>query len=157
MLTESFVAAVAGSEKPTAPSAVFKDAGIFLYNFQPTPLLKATFKKSSANTNCLAISPTHVFTAQTDKSVIHVYSRERGNQEAIVPFPERISCLTLITSGNAGVDVLACGTEKGRLILWEAGLTLFDAIACLILHVAIDRTAGVDPSIALTADILHYC
>lgn len=63
--------------------------------------------------NCVAVNDTHIFAAQHEKAYVHVYSRQRGNQEAFVAFPERIRCLTL-----AG-DVLVCGTAEGRLMLWE--------------------------------------
>ena len=64
--------------------------------------------------NALAVSPTHIFAAQADKAVVHVYSRERGNQESLVSFPERVHALALIGDG-----VLALGTAEGRVILWE--------------------------------------
>lgn len=55
-----------------------------------------------------------MFAAQADKAVVHVYSRDRGNQEALVSFLERIHSLTMI-----GETVLVLGTAEGRLILWE--------------------------------------
>ena len=64
MLIEKFVASVASPEK-TVPNSVYKDAGIFIHEFQPVAGLKATFKKSSTKQNCLAITPTHIFAAQT--------------------------------------------------------------------------------------------
>ena len=64
--------------------------------------------------NALAASSTHIFAAQADKAVVHVYSRERGNQEALVSFPERIHSLALIGEG-----VLVLGSAEGRVILWE--------------------------------------
>lgn len=67
--------------------------------------------------NGLAVSPTHIFSAQAEKAVVHVYSREKGNQEALVPFPERIRSIAV--AGAKYGDVLVLGTEGGRLILWE--------------------------------------
>ena len=64
--------------------------------------------------NSLVASSTHIFAAQADKAVVHVYSRERGNQEALVSFPERIHSLAL-----AGDGTLVLGTAEGRIILWE--------------------------------------
>ena len=64
--------------------------------------------------NALAASSTHIFAAQADKAVVHVYSRERGNQEALISFPERIHSLALIGEG-----VLVLGSAEGRVILWE--------------------------------------
>ncbi|KAI7331129.1 WD40 repeat-like protein, partial [Hortaea werneckii] len=41
--------------------------------------------------------------------------REKGNQEAIIPFTERITCLTL----SREETVLVLGTAEGRCFLWE--------------------------------------
>ena len=115
MLKESFVAATSTPEKS---SHALKDLGIHLHEFQPLPAQTSSFKKSSAQPNCLAVSASHVFTAQAEKAVIHVYSRENGNQEAVVPFPERVRSIAL--AGDAdGAGVLVLGTEGGRVILWE--------------------------------------
>ena len=56
-----------------------------------------------------------MFAAQADKAVVHVYSREKGNQEATVPFPERITCITLACDDS----VLVLGTAEGRIFWWE--------------------------------------
>lgn len=114
MLTESFIASTLNPEKPSNNVI----AGVHCYDLQPLPGLKSTFKKSSTNTNCLAVSPTHVFAAQADKAVIHVYSRERNNQEAVVPFPEKIHSIALAGESD-GAEMLVLGTEGGRVILWE--------------------------------------
>jgi pre-rRNA-processing protein IPI3 len=115
MLSESFVASTLSSAK--TPTATLRDVGICLQEFQPSPQLRSTFKKSSTTTNCLAVTPSHIFSAQADKAVVHVYSREKGNQEALVPFPERIRSIAV--AGAKYGDVLVLGTEGGRLILWE--------------------------------------
>ena len=71
------------------------------------------------------MSKSHIFAAQAEKAAIHVYSRERGNLEALVPFTERISCITFSGSDSGGgVGVLIIGTEGGRLILWEVRLVM---------------------------------
>lgn len=116
MLSQSLIAAVLGSTK-TQTSSTLKDVGICVQELHPAPALRATFKKSSTPPNGLAITPTHIFAAQAEKSVIHVYSRLRGNQEATIPFPERIRSLA-VAGGHNG-EVLILGTEGGRLILWE--------------------------------------
>ncbi|KAL8944264.1 MAG: hypothetical protein Q9216_000559 [Gyalolechia sp. 2 TL-2023] len=117
MLTESFVASTwAVEEKVNATTA--KDVGVYIHDYQPNPSLKSSFRKSSTQANCLAVNATHVFAAQGEKSVIHVYSRERGNQEAVVPFQEKITCLTLAGRYH-GAGTLALGTQEGRLLLWE--------------------------------------
>jgi pre-rRNA-processing protein IPI3 len=115
MISESFIAATLSSAK--TPTATLRDVGICVHEFQPAPQLRSTFKKSSTTPNCLAVSPSHIFAAQADKAVVHVYSREKGNQEALVPFPERIRSIAVVGAKHG--DVLVLGTEGGRLILWE--------------------------------------
>ncbi|KAL4863761.1 hypothetical protein BDV12DRAFT_177046 [Aspergillus spectabilis] len=116
MLSESFIASTLASAK-TPASASLRDVGICLHELQPSTTLRSTFKKSSTAPNCLAVSPSHVFAAQSEKAIVHVYSREKGNQEATVPFPERIRSIAVAGSKNGDIAVL--GTEGGRLILWE--------------------------------------
>lgn len=115
MLSETFVASTLSSAK--SPTASLRDVGVCVHELQPSSILRSTFKKSSTLTNCLAVSPSHIFTAQADKAVIHVYNREKGNQEGVVPFPERIRSIA-VAGGKYG-DVLVLGTEGGRLIVWE--------------------------------------
>ena len=123
MLCESFVASVLYSGKPPSTSSALKDAAIHFFEHRPLPSLKSSFKKSSTKPNCLAISASHVFAAQSDKAVIQVYSRERGNQELFVPLQEKASSLALV--GNLqDASILAIGTEGGRLLLWEVGYPL---------------------------------
>ncbi|KAG6000066.1 hypothetical protein E4U54_001565 [Claviceps lovelessii] len=112
MLSEEVFSSVCGPPV-AANTAVSKDVGIYGHALTPSWAVKSTFKKSSAPPHCLAISRAHIFAAQDQKAHVHVYSRLRGNQEALVAFPERIRSLTL-----AG-DVLVLGTSEGRLILWE--------------------------------------
>ena len=114
MLTESFITSTLNPENPS--NSII--AGIHLYDFQPLSALKFTYKKSLTNANCLAVSQSHIFAAQADKAVVHVYSRERNNQEAVVPFPEKIHSLAL-AGGSDGGGTLTLGTEGGRVILWE--------------------------------------
>ena len=123
MLSECFVASTLTSAK-TPASATLRDVGICVQEFQPAPALRSTFKKSSTARNCLAVSPSHVFAAQSEKAIVHVYSREKGNQEATVPFPERIRSLAV--AGGKNGDILVLGTEGGRLILWEVGFCFLD-------------------------------
>ena len=114
MLTETLIAATKNPEKSSNNTIT----GIHFHELQPLPSLKSTFKKNSVNTNCLAISASHVFAAQSDKAVVHVYNRGKNNQEALVPFPEKIQCLTL-AGEQTGAGFLILGTDGGRLILWE--------------------------------------
>ena len=107
MLTEQFISSVG------VPAT--KDAGIFVHEFQPIQCQRALFKKSTTPPNCLAVSKNHVFAAQAGKGVVNVYSREKGNQEAVVPFPEHITSLALACDDS----VLVLGTVEGRIFLWE--------------------------------------
>ncbi|KIV99489.1 uncharacterized protein PV09_08795 [Verruconis gallopava] len=113
MLTERFVAAIQSPTNITVPGS--KDAGIFLHELRPLPGLQQTFKRSVSAPNCVAVSETHIFAAQSEKATVHVYNREKGYHEATVPFNEKITCLTLAASGL----VLLLGTEGGRVIAWE--------------------------------------
>ncbi|KAF2502543.1 WD40 repeat-like protein [Lophium mytilinum] len=113
MLTEQFVAAIAAPSRPN--TGVTRDVGIFVHEFQPMAAQRAAFKKSAAPRNCIAVSATHIFAAQADKAVVHVYSREKGNQELLVPFQERIHSLALAAEDS----VLLLGTEGGRILVWE--------------------------------------
>lgn len=113
MLTEHFVASIAAQTK--ANTGVTKDAAIFVHELQPLPAQRHVFKKSATAPNGLAVSSSHVFAAQADKAVVHVYSRDKGNQEAIVPFPERIHSIALAAADS----VLLLGTESGRVLAWE--------------------------------------
>jgi len=116
MLTESFIAATE-TVKPSAAhlSSNLKDVGIFLHEYQPQCMIRQGFKKSSVAKNCLVSSSTHVFAAQAGKAVVNVYSIEKGNQEATVPFPQKISSLTY--AEKAAIVIL--GTQDGKLMLWE--------------------------------------
>ncbi|KAI0913499.1 WD40-repeat-containing domain protein [Ustulina deusta] len=112
MLTESYFVSVSGP--PLANNtAIPKDAGIYEHTLHPTHATSAILKKSSVPGGGLALSDTHVFAAQQDKSTVHVYVRPKGNQEAVANFPERIRSIAL--SGH----VLFLGTQEGRVIVWE--------------------------------------
>jgi pre-rRNA-processing protein IPI3 len=116
MLTESFIAATLAANKPSQHlSAALKDVGIFLHELQPQTALRHGFRKSSTKPQCAAVSRSHIFAAQSEKAVINVYNREKGNQEATVPFPEKIRSIIYAS----GPEVLILGTEDGKLILWE--------------------------------------
>lgn len=112
MLTQEVISAICG-QPIAANTAIQRDVGIYTHSLTPSHSVKASFKKSSTPVNCLAVNHTHVFTAQDQKAHVHVYSRLRGNQEALVPFPEKIRSIAL-----AG-DVLVVGSVEGRLFLWE--------------------------------------
>ncbi|KAK6522071.1 Pre-rRNA-processing protein ipi3 [Arthrobotrys megalospora] len=75
----------------------------------------STFKKSCTPPNSLAISPTHIFAAQSDKSVLNVYNRSKNSLETTIPLPEQLTAVTC--SHNGGV--VAMGTSSGRVNIWE--------------------------------------
>lgn len=127
MLSESFVASFLTSNNQQISPAL-KDVGICLHEFQPAQSLRLALKKSSTDSNCLAVGSSHIFASQAGKAVVHVYSREKSNQEATVPFPERIRSLAL-AGGLGEPGLLVLGTEGGRLIVWEVSERLFEAFA----------------------------
>ena len=112
MLEEKFISSICGPALSNS-TAIAKDVGIWTQVLSPSYSVTGAFKNSSTPANCVAVSDTHIYAAQHEKAYVHVYSRQRGNQEAFVAFPERIRCLTL-----AG-HVLVAGTAEGRLMLWE--------------------------------------
>jgi pre-rRNA-processing protein IPI3 len=113
MLTETFITSILAQPK-SANTAISKDLGIYVHNLQPHSGVQSSFKKSSTHPNGLAVSSTHIFAVQADKAIVHVYSREKGNQESLVSFPERIRCIHLIHDG-----LLALGSIESRIFLWE--------------------------------------
>lgn len=138
MLSEGFIASIRAQPK-SANTAIAKDVGIYVHELHPIPAQKASFKKSSTSVNALAASSTHIFAAQADKAVVHVYSRERGNQEALISFPERIHSLALLGEG-----VLVLGSAEGGVILWEVCVSssqvlLFSSNLVLTLQVSTGR------------------
>ncbi|KAG9252544.1 WD40-repeat-containing domain protein [Emericellopsis atlantica] len=112
MLTEEFVSSICGPPL-AANTAISKDIGIYTQTLTPTYTVKSSFKKSSSPRHGLAFNETHIFSAQDGKAHVHVYSRLRGNQEALISFAERVKSTAL-----AG-QVLLVGTTEGRLIAWE--------------------------------------
>lgn len=120
MLTETLALSNLSPSKSTS-STTSRDVGVHLHTYQPLASPQHSFKKSSTAPNCLAVSSSHIFAAQNDKAVVHVYSREYGNQEAVVPFPERIRSIALAGEYEEGTGSLVIGTEGGRLMVWEVG------------------------------------
>lgn len=114
MLSEHFIASVGTPTKPPGTN-IAKDAAIFYHEFQPLSQQRSIFKKSATPPGCLAVSESHIFAAQADKGLVHVYSRAKVNQEATVPFTEKISSITLACNDS----VLILGTVEGRIFLWE--------------------------------------
>ena len=141
MLKEHFIASIGVPLKPP-PTNVAKDAAIFVHEHQPLAQQRAIFKKSATPPNCLAVSASHIFAAQAEKAVLHVYSREKGNQEATVPFNERITCLSLACEDA----VLVLGTTEGRIFLWETAsgrqITSVQAHLQAVTALAVDATSN---------------
>ena len=119
MLTETLCLSTLSPPPPSKATTHSKDLGIHTHTYQPYPGPSHSFKKSSTQPNCLAVSATHIFAAQAEKAVVHVYSREHGNQEAIVPFPEKIRSLALAGEYEEGVGCLVLGAESGKVLVWE--------------------------------------
>lgn len=124
MLSESYIASTLSCEASTRSAATAKNAAISIQPLHPnaattTAATKASFKNSSTAQNGLAVSATHVFAAQREKAVVHVYSRERQHQEATVPFPERIQSVAFAGDYAGGAGFLVLGTQGGRVIVWE--------------------------------------
>lgn len=120
MLTESFLVSVTAPEKG-AKNTPYKDIGIYQHQFHPIASVESTYKKSSTQPNCLAITTSHIFAAQAEKAVIHVYNRNNASQEAVVPFREKIHSIAICGDATGG-GVLVLGTQGGGVILWEVGL-----------------------------------
>jgi hypothetical protein len=128
-LSEKFITAIRAQPK-SANTAISKDVGIYAHTLHPLQSVDSSYKKSSALPNCLAVSSSHIFAAQAEKAIVHVYSRDRGNQEALVSFPERIHSVTLINDG-----LLALGTAEGRIILWEV-CTVYPELVSAVLTIS---------------------
>lgn len=139
MLSEQFITSIRAAPR-TANTAIAKDIGIYLHTLHPSPKIESNFKKSSSGVNSLAANSTHIFAAQADKAVVHVYSRERGNQEALISFPERLHCLHLVGDG-----LLVLGTAEGRVILWEVSSA--PSLSCSLRRIVLCRCMAT----------LHYC
>jgi len=114
MLSEHYIASI-GTPAKAPNTSVTKDAGVFVHELQPLPGQRSFFKKSATKEQCLAVSETHIFAAQSEKAVINIYNREKGNQEATIPFNERMTCIALA----AEESLLILGTESGKILLWE--------------------------------------
>lgn len=120
MLTESFLVSVAAADKG-CKNTPYKDLGIHQYQFHPVISVDSTYRKSSTQPNCLAVTTSHIFAAQAEKAVIHVYNRNNASQEAVVPFRERIHSIAICGDASGG-GVLVLGTHGGGVILWEVVL-----------------------------------
>lgn len=114
-LTESIAVAIEpGENKRQLPHPSLKDAGVFVAPLVPNTLPEKTYKKSSSAVNGLAVSQTHFFAVQSGKAAVNVYSRERGNQELSVFFPEKITSITIQDD-----NIAILGMANGGLQIWE--------------------------------------
>jgi pre-rRNA-processing protein IPI3 len=123
MLSEQILASISISTANNGQSASglaippIKDAAIFQLSTDPySRNVPRIYKSSITNENALAFNQSHIFAAQADKSAIHVYNIEKGNQELIIPLPEKISSIT--TAGHNG-EYLIIGSESGNVFVWE--------------------------------------
>lgn len=103
---------------PDTSSAATAEPSIAIYDLHSYSQTSA-FKRSTTAQNCLAVTDSHIFAAQSDKAVLNVYNREKGNLETAVPFKEKFTVIE--ASGSGGV--IAGGTEAGRLTLWEVWIS----------------------------------
>jgi pre-rRNA-processing protein IPI3 len=136
MLSQKFISTISGPH--LAPNtAVSKDVGLYSHSLTPSHTIKSTFKKSSTPVNGLAVSETHIFTAQDQKAHVHVYAIPPDNSNsavspcALVPFPERIRCLAVVG------QVLVLGSTEGRLFLWEVSSSRplhYSTVPCCVHH-----------------------
>jgi pre-rRNA-processing protein IPI3 len=125
MLSEAFLAASLSGSATTTTKDAGGSSGIHIQNIQP-PLAApvSSFKRSSTAPNGVAVSASHVYAAQADRAVVHVYSRDRQYLEATVPFLERVTSVAFCgeeagAAGGGGAGVLLLGTLSGKLIAWE--------------------------------------
>ncbi|CCU82950.1 putative pre-rRNA-processing protein IPI3 [Blumeria hordei DH14] len=140
MPSENFIAATRAHPSKTQ-NGMLKDVGVYIHEIQPECTIRSSFKKGSAHRNSLAANSSHIFVAQADKAIVNVYSREKGNLEALVSFPERVHSLA-----TAGESIVAVGLAEGRIILWEvstgkqvstsaAHLQIVDSLAATDIHI----------------------
>jgi pre-rRNA-processing protein IPI3 len=123
MLSETILASISAhnnSNSQSSSGAVIppvKDAAIFKLAIDSTSrALPSIYKASATGPYSLAASDSHIFAAQSAKSAVHVYNVEKGNQEATVPFPEKITAIA--TAGDIG-QYLIIGSESGNVLIWE--------------------------------------
>ncbi|KAJ6264158.1 hypothetical protein Dda_0300 [Drechslerella dactyloides] len=137
----SEIVAVACNPPPALGASSSPEAAVTLHDIH-TFTTVAVFKKSATPPNGLAVSRTHVFAAQEDKSVLNVYNRVKGGLEAIVPLPEVLSAVACSQDGG----VVVMGTTTGRVNAWETSSGRYSATALCHLQrvsvIAIDRTTS---------------
>ncbi|KAF3917242.1 hypothetical protein AA313_de0200494 [Arthrobotrys entomopaga] len=112
-LTE--LVAVASNPAVAAGASSSPEAYISFHDVHSFSQSGGVLKKSSCPPHCLAISPSHVFAAQSDKSTLNVYNRSKGSLETTIPLPEQLTAVAC--SHNGGV--VAMGTSSGRVNIWE--------------------------------------
>ncbi|TFY58203.1 hypothetical protein EVG20_g8242 [Dentipellis fragilis] len=105
----------------TAPSSFSGPSGtISLHDIQTGSSL-ASFKQTSASSNCTAIVNTTdgqgglMLAVQPDKSILNVYNFQKDQIALKIVLPERLSCLAVDRQGA----YCAGGTSQGRIYLWE--------------------------------------
>ncbi|KAF2148844.1 WD40 repeat-like protein [Myriangium duriaei CBS 260.36] len=114
MLASTLLASI--SQRTSTSTTHSKDASIFELSFQPPSAIpRSVLKKSSTPPRALAASSTHIFAAQADKAALHIYARDSGLQQTLVPLRERATALTCARDGA----LVVLGTEGGSLVLWE--------------------------------------
>ncbi|KAF3930190.1 hypothetical protein ABW20_dc0101337 [Dactylellina cionopaga] len=136
-LTE--LVAIASNPSASAGASTSPEAYISLHDIHSFSQ-SSLFKKSSCPPQCLAISPSHIFAAQSDKSVLNVYNRTKGNLETTIPLPEQLSAVSC--SLNGGVVVM--GTKSGRVNVWETASGRYTSTP--LSHLQKITTISIDPT-----------
>ena len=120
MLTESFICSTVSSTGADQGKSNTSIHGLFEHTLAPYSSLKSSYKQASTPKNCLALSSSHIFAAQDQKAVVHVYNREKGNLETRIPFNDRIKSLAILGGDDEKeTGILVMGMEAGRITLWE--------------------------------------
>jgi pre-rRNA-processing protein IPI3 len=126
MLSEYLLASISASTNSPVQSSTaavippVKDAAIFKLAVDPNSRNVPTiYKASVTQQNALAWSNSHIFAAQSEKAAVNAYNLERGSLEATVPFPEKITTISVV--GSTG-EYLLLGAESGNVSVWEASL-----------------------------------
>ncbi|KAK6496388.1 Pre-rRNA-processing protein ipi3 [Arthrobotrys musiformis] len=132
---------LAVSSNPPASSGASSspEAYISLHDLH-TSTQTSTFKKSCTPSNALAVSPSHIFAAQCDKSVLNVYNRNKNSLETTVPLPEQLTAV--VCSSNGGI--VAMGTGSGRMNIWETSSGRYTSTP--LSHLQKITTIAIDPT-----------
>jgi WD40 repeat protein len=122
MLSEFILASISSvsisgsnqSVPPVKDPAIFKLPSTANNRTQPV-----VFKSSATCANGLVVTDSHIIAAQSAKATVNVYNIAKGNQEAIAPFPQKVTAIT--SFGEVG-EYIILGFESGDIKIWEVCL-----------------------------------